>query len=200
MREASGAFMNAPNLPPIILTSSVQPPTSFWLAHANYGVAIIAATAVIIAAILSFISAWTTTRVARINANQATSVAATSAELAVRVSHGAKISEFREKWLGALRNDVTDCLGAAERWNRKWQEINDLSGTARIQVDQLEQTQLFPLANQARMILRRLSMRLNPWENDFLSADNALLQSLGDLLNPGLNEPGVDPDTAWNRR
>ncbi len=148
------------------------PPTtapSAWTIYAPY-----VASAVAISA--AFLSAWTIRKTAR-------------------VSHAAKISEFREKWLNELRRDIADYVGATERVFRKWQEVNAITdGEER---DQAERTQLFPLANEARVILWRIRLRLNPRENQFKAQDDALLNSLNELWNPGLMNP-QNPEVSWH--
>jgi len=112
------------------------------------------------------------------------------------VSHSAKISEFREKWLNELRRDIADFVGAAERVFRKWQEINGLPAEEK---ERRERDELFPLANGARVILWRIRLRLNPRPNAFQADDTAFLASLDQLWNPGLFDPRT-AETAWLER
>lgn len=78
------------------------------------------------------------------------------------VSHSAKISEFRQAWINALRQDISDYVGAAEKWHRKWEEINSLTTDK----ESHERDELFPIANEARVILWRIRLRFNPREAD----------------------------------
>ncbi len=41
-----------------------------------------------------------------------------------RLSRSVKISEFRQKWIDSLRDDVAAYVGATHRWVRKYEDIN----------------------------------------------------------------------------
>ena len=73
-----------------------------------------------------------------------------------------KISEFRQKWIDDLRNDISAYVGAAEKWFRKWDEINPLPSEKK---EKREREDLFPIANDARVILHRIKLRFNPEDN-----------------------------------
>src|SRR5271166_5455101 len=102
------------------------------------------------------------------------------------ISHSAKISEFRQAWIDGLRKDIATYLGLAERWLRKWEEINLFPSEEK---GRREREELFPIANQARVVLGRIRMRINPEPNPNKRQDDELLQSLEDLLNPGKVDP-----------
>jgi len=122
-------------------------------------------------------------------------VAASAILLAAWVSHSAKISEFRQNWINDLRRDIADYVGAAEMWFRKWDEINPLLTEDK---EARERNELFPLANAARVILWRIRLRLNPRQNQYKAEDDALLQSLLDLLDPSKVDP-KNQEAAWLR-
>jgi hypothetical protein len=69
----------------------------------------------VIAAAITFTAARTTGGMTRL-----------AARIAASFSYSNKISEFRQSWINDLRNDIADYLAAAERWFRKWDEINCL--------------------------------------------------------------------------
>jgi hypothetical protein len=98
------------------------------------------------------------------------------------ISHNAKISEFRQAWINDLRKDIADFVSLAEKWFRKWDEGNWLEVTGR---EEFARNDVFPLANDARVILRRIRLRLNPRNNRYKAQDDEFLASLDDLLNPG---------------
>lgn len=123
----------------------------------------------------------------------AAAVAAAAVLTAAWISHSGKISEFRQSWINDLRRDIADYAGAAEKWFRKWDEINALESAEK---RAREREELFPQANAARVILWRIRLRLNPRENRYKAEDDAFLQSLLDLLNPGKVDPR-NPDSSW---
>lgn len=41
-----------------------------------------------------------------------------------RLSRSVKISEFRQKWIDSLRDDVAAYVGATHKWVRKYEEVN----------------------------------------------------------------------------
>jgi hypothetical protein len=112
------------------------------------------------------------------------------------ISHSAKISEFRQSWIDGLRRDIADYVGLAERWFRKWEETNStLSG----EKSKREREELFPIANEARVILGRIRLRINPDYNASSQQDAQLLQSLEDLLDPGKADP-ASSIASWQSR
>jgi hypothetical protein len=122
-------------------------------------------------------------------------VAAAAILAAAWISHTAKISEFRQTWINDLRNDISDYIGIAEKWFRKWDEGNSLGLTQR---ESFERDQFFPIANEARVVLRRIRLRFNPRDNQHKAEDDRFLASLGDLLNPA-KVPPTDSEVAWQR-
>lgn len=125
----------------------------------------------------------------------AAAIALLAALAAAWIAHSAEISEFREKWLDGLRRDTSDYIGAAEIWYRKWDEINDLPNTEK-QVR--ERDEVYPIANAASVILWRIRLRINPRENQFRAQDEAFLDALGDLLNPGKVDPR-NRQSSWHK-
>ena len=111
------------------------------------------------------------------------------------ISHSAKISEFRQAWIDGLRKDIAAYVGLAERWFRKWDEINLFPSEEK---GRREREELFPIANEARVVLGRIRMRINPEPNPNSQQDAELLQSLDDLLNPGQVDPS-SPLSSWQR-
>ena len=112
----------------------------------------------------------------------ATMIAAAAAITAAWISRSIKISEFRQAWIDGLRNDVSKYVGVAEKWFRKWEEINPLLSEKK---QKREREELFPIANDARVILQRIKLRFNPEDNSYKTEDDEFLQSLDDLINPG---------------
>jgi hypothetical protein len=86
----------------------------FFVTYMPNGTAVIAAVVAFISAVLNVLNSRQSTRIAKLNSDRTIDVARINADQAVRVSHGAKLSEFREKWLGELRRDIADFIGAAE--------------------------------------------------------------------------------------
>ncbi len=122
--------------------------------------------------------------------------AISAAAIAAWVSRAIKISEFRQAWINDLRKDIADYIGAAERWFRKYEELN--TQAASVRADR-EQRELFPIANEARVILWRIKLRFNPRaDNPSKIQDDAFLQILDDLLNPGkLDQQQLH--SSWDR-
>lgn len=118
-------------------------------------------------------------------------VAASAGIAAAWISRSIKISEFRQRWINDLRSDISAYVGAAEKWFRKYEEINSLPSEER---GLRERDELFPIANDARVILRRIKLSFNPEDNPFKTKDDEFLQSLQDLIRPA---PGVS-EPAWS--
>jgi len=62
--------------------------------------------------------------------------AVSAAAIAAWVSRAIKISEFRQAWINDLRKDIADYIGAAERWFRKYDELNTLTAPERADREQ----------------------------------------------------------------
>jgi len=120
-------------------------------------------------------------------------IAAIAVLTAAWISHSAKISEFRQAWINDLRRDISDYVGAAEKWFRKWDEINHSPSNEK---EIRERDEAFPIANAARVILWRIRLRLNPRKNPSKAQDDRFLQSLDDLLNPG-KVASPNSDSSW---
>jgi hypothetical protein len=146
-------------------TQMTSPPPSapdFWSAAAPYVAALVG----LFAAVVALLVAW--------------------------ISHSAKISEFRQKWIDDLRADIVQYIGLAEKWIRKWIIPSELGEKARREREEA----LFQLANDAQIILRRIRLRLNPRENKYKQQDDDFLRKLRDLLDP---EKLAPPDlySSW---
>ncbi len=98
------------------------------------------------------------------------------------ISRSVKISEFRQKWIDELRGDIAAYIGLAEKWYRKWDEINFLPSEEK---EKRERNEAFPISNDAMVILWRIKLRINSEQNEHKQQDEEFLQSLDDLLNPG---------------
>jgi len=118
------------------------------------------------------------------------------------ISRSVKISEFRQTWIDELRNDIAAYVGEAEKWFRKWEEINtpqseEMSVLYSKEKERRYRTELFPIANDAGVILQRIKLRFNPEvdtkANPDKAQDDAFLKSLYDLINPN-----VDPSNTWS--
>lgn len=108
-----------------------------------------------------------------------------------------KISEFRQAWINDLRKDIADYVGAAQRWFRKYEELNDLDPTTSGKADR-ERKELFPITNKSRVMLWRIKLRFNPHDNRYKTQDDTFLQSLDDLLNPGKLVP-PQLEASWSK-
>jgi len=148
--------------------------------------------AVIIAAVAAITVAWNSPTA--FNGILAIIIAAGAALTAAWISRSIKISEFRQKWIDDLRNDISAYVGAAEKWFRKWEEINTLHSEEK---ERLYRIELFPISNKARVILHRIKLRFNPGvdpeDNHDKIQDDDFLKSLDDLINPN-----VDPRNTWS--
>jgi hypothetical protein len=115
-----------------------------------------------------------------------------------RISRSVKISEFRQKWIDALREDVASYIGATHKWVRKYEEINDIIAIE--ERDQKDRGELLPIQNEALVILSRIKLRINPNKNRYKKEDDTFLLALEKLLNPG-KLPPIDPATievSWH--
>jgi hypothetical protein len=121
----------------------------------------------------------------------------TSAIISGWFARKTKISEFRQAWINDLRKDVADYVGAAHRWLRKYEDVQELDqNSARLELDRLE---VLPIQNEAQVILWRIKMRINPRaDSPTKKDDDAFLQSLQDLLNPGTLMP-PQLEASWFR-
>jgi len=114
-----------------------------------------------------------------------------AAIIAGRLSRAVKISEFRQQWINDLRKDIADYVGASHRWLKKYQEMQRIDYAP--QKQQFEFEKLIPIQNEAKVILCRIRMRINPRDdNPTKMDDDRLLSSLDDLLNLGK----IDQDHA----
>ena len=84
-------------------------------------------------------------------------IAACAAFAAAWIAHSGKISEFRQGWIDDLRKDIADYVGSSERWYRKYSELNGA-----LDKEERERKELFPIANESRVLLGRIKMRFNP--------------------------------------
>jgi hypothetical protein len=116
-----------------------------------------------------------------------------------RLSRSIKISEFRQEWINDLRKDIADYVGAAYKWVRKYEQLNDLEPERQDEKQRLEREELLPIHNEALVILSRIKLRFNPRKNRYKKEDDLFLVALDDLLNPGKITPSdVSPlETGW---
>jgi hypothetical protein len=140
---------------------------------------------IIIVAIIAAVAAVTTVWIARTTVVVAV-VAAVAAVSAAWISRSIKISEFRQAWINDLRNDISAYVGAAEKWYRKWDEINRVPSEEK---GRRQNEELFPIFNKAGVILQRIKLRLNAEEPEH----NQLQQDLQNLI---LCPP---PEAAWDQ-
>lgn len=98
------------------------------------------------------------------------------------ISRSVKISEFRQKWIDALRGDIAAYIGKSEQWYSKWDEFNSLPVEEHNEKEKLYR-EAFPIANEAMVIFWRIKLRINPLENPYKQEDDEFLKSLADLLN-----------------
>ena len=113
------------------------------------------------------------------------------------LSHGTKISEFRQVWINDLRSDIADYLTSAHQWVRKWDELNSLNGPDSCSERGLrEPKEALPIANETRTILWRIKLRINPRENRYKEKDDKFLASLEDVFNPAKLDPN-NIEASW---
>lgn len=108
-----------------------------------------------------------------------------------------KISEFRQEWINELRKDIADYIGLARKWFRLYEELNDSSLEMAVRAEK-ERKELFPLANDALVVLWRIKLRFSPRENLYKQQDERLLQSLLNLIDPGKTGAEI-PGRSWQR-
>lgn len=116
-----------------------------------------------------------------------------------RLSRSVKISEFRQKWIDSLRDDVAAYVGATHKWVRKFEEINAIAELHEKGKKDIEE--LLPLQNDALVILSRIRLRINPHKNRYKKEDDAFLLALDKLLDPMKLGPS-DPSTievVWHK-
>ncbi|MBB3122477.1 hypothetical protein [Pseudoduganella violacea] len=113
---------------------------------------------------------------------------ALGAIVAAWLTRRTKISEFRQEWINELRADIAAYIGAADRWMTARNELNEAPHTERQQMAPNAEK----LSNEARVILHRIELRINPRKNKFEDADKEFLSSLWKLL-----DPSALPGTSW---
>ncbi|WP_029585336.1 hypothetical protein [Bradyrhizobium sp. URHD0069] len=116
-----------------------------------------------------------------------------------RISRSVKVSEFRQKWIDALREDVAAYIGAAHKWVRKYEEINNIISME--ERDQKDRDELLPVQNDALVTLSRIKLRINPNKNRYKNEDDAFLLALEKLIDPN-KLPPIDPATievSWRK-
>jgi hypothetical protein len=116
-----------------------------------------------------------------------------------RISRSVKISEFRQKWIDALREDVAAYIGATHKWIRKYEEINGI--IAMEKRGQKDRKELLRIQNEALVILSRIKLRINPNKNPHKREDDTFLLALDKLIEPGKLQP-IEPATlelSWSQ-
>ncbi len=122
--------------------------------------------------------------------------AGTAAVIAGWLSHRVKISEFRQRWIDDLRKDITEYVGAARKWYRTYQQVND---SVLFKRDTPQQhNELSSIDSEARVILYRIRLRFNPRQNQYKIEDDSLLQKLDDLLDPKKISP-LQREASWDK-
>ena len=116
-----------------------------------------------------------------------------------RLSRSVKISEFRQKWIDSLRDDVAAYVGATHKWIRKYEEINAI--VALEEKDKKYREELLPLQNDALVILSRIKLRINPHKNRYKKEDDEFLLALDKLLDLGKLEPSEvsSIEVGWHK-
>lgn len=123
-------------------------------------------------------------------------IAALAALTAAYISHNVKISEFRQKWIDALRQDISDYLGASERWFRLYLDADELS----LENEAIYEEKKFEAENQANIIIWRIKLRVNPRINTNKNEDDRFLSALDNLLDPSKLTHGRDWSGWWEAR
>jgi hypothetical protein len=97
---------------------------------------------------------------------------------AAMIARGVKISEFRQAWINELRSDITEYVTKAHEWIELYEEFN-------AEDSQEKKAEMAPTLHRfkydALHYLNRIKLRFKPDDVD----GNRLLESLGDLLDPG---------------
>jgi hypothetical protein len=110
----------------------------------------------------------------------------TSSSHAAWLTRLLKISEFRQAWINALRDDLAAYLGATQKWFHAYSRGE-------------EEWKLFSMGNEASVILYRIKLRFNPNENKFKQQDDDFLAALDEIKNPSVIAAGVDRVTLGQR-
>jgi hypothetical protein len=116
-----------------------------------------------------------------------------------RLSRSVKVSEFRQKWIDALREDIAAYIGATHKWVRKYEEINNI--VAMEERNRRDRDELLPVQNEGLVILSRIKLRINPNKNPYKKEDETFLLALEKLLDLG-KLPPIDPSTievSWHK-
>lgn len=118
-------------------------------------------------------------------------ITATVAILVAFMTRALKISEFRQAWINALRDEISEYISKADEWIEMYLDFNS-------EPDQEVKAEIHPKLNlvkyDAFRTLRKIEMRFKP---DDLKA-NALLSSLLNLLDPAKLSSG-SPYSSWRR-
>jgi hypothetical protein len=102
--------------------------------------------------------------------------------IAAFITRSVAIANDRQAWINDLRKGIADYTGAAYRWFHKYHEL-ELAGLEGDDMVSRQREELMPIVNEAQVILRRIRLRINPRDNQDKAEDDALLRSLGDLLD-----------------
>jgi hypothetical protein len=114
----------------------------------------------------------------------AAAVTAIAAVGSAFISRSIKISEFRQGWIDALRDDIAEYISKADEWMDIYVDLNstDNQNYKREKKPSLDNTRYKALA-----LLRRIEMRLNLRE----SPHQALREELATLIDPGRIRPDI---------
>jgi hypothetical protein len=115
--------------------------------------------------------------------------------LAPLISYYSKISEFRQAWINELRADIANYIAAARKCARASFKVNELAADHPDQAKRRAEAQSY--VEDAYVYLWRIKMRINPRNNPVKAQDDAVLQSLDDLLDP-FKYQSQDPLKTWH--
>ena len=99
--------------------------------------------------------------------------AITAAFIAGRMTRRAKIAEFRQEWINALRADIADYLAAVERYRVVYEGSDDGSRDSAIRT----------VSDETRPTYYRIVLRMNPWPNANQHADKKFLVAIESIVD-----------------
>lgn len=120
--------------------------------------------------------------------------------IAPAVAHALKLADFRQAWINELRKDLADYMGLARKWARGWEQYSDLVSKSAPEPDlAAKRDEVTAVFTEAKVLLWRIMMRINPIENENKALDDEFLRSVSALTDYNL----VDPEAPgvprrWN--
>lgn len=148
---------------------------------------VIVATLLLVAVIIGFGTSGTTGPTVWYNT---TIITAAAVIIAAFVTFGTnfftnrtKISEFRQQWIDALREDIACYISKCSEWMNIWHEHNQTSTS---QEERRESAKnLEKVAIDAKLYLYKIKLRINPLDgNPTKTEDEAFLRQLDLIFNP----------------